>query len=302
MTDKVFKAALVSKDQRHRYWLTRSFGKPWDDKGNNLLFVMLNPSTADADVDDPTVMKCCKYASFWGFDGVAICNLFSFRATDPGQLYKRPPAELHNQETDDWLRVFEAASKQVVCAWGTHGLKFPDRVKDVLNLLSPPEARRDLYALKLSKAGAPGHPLYLKDNAKPFVWKRGAPPPASDWSSFEEADTQIVVPAGVLTKEAIEAAALKVSAQSGRAADPIEMLGPSNRAMLKQLLKADGFGKDEAVIIDTGGALSRESLDKALALYRAKEKEPPSDRVWVVSPEELRRIFRMEKMGDEDEE
>ena len=72
------RAAVLSDCERYRYVLERQIGA-----GDRVvLFVMLNPSTADAFKDDPTVIQCCKFASRWGFDRVHVVNMFALRATD----------------------------------------------------------------------------------------------------------------------------------------------------------------------------------------------------------------------------
>jgi hypothetical protein len=62
----------------------------WGDATKRCLFIMLNPSTADEHVLDPTVKKCVKWARSWGFGALDVCNLFAWRATDPSELYHIP--------------------------------------------------------------------------------------------------------------------------------------------------------------------------------------------------------------------
>jgi hypothetical protein len=70
------KDALIDKTETYRYWLLRRWGQ---NLGNLINFVMLNPSKADADIDDNTIRRCISFAKKWGFDGIYITNLFAFR-------------------------------------------------------------------------------------------------------------------------------------------------------------------------------------------------------------------------------
>ena len=76
-------AAAFSPDRRYRYTLRRQ----WDDALPYCLFVMLNPSTADATQDDPTIRRCIGFTKAWGFGGLLVGNLFALRSTDPAALY-----------------------------------------------------------------------------------------------------------------------------------------------------------------------------------------------------------------------
>ncbi|MDB5297796.1 MAG: hypothetical protein JWO31_3779 [Phycisphaerales bacterium] len=72
-------AAVLSPCERYRYVLHRW----WDESKPAVCWLMLNPSTADAATDDPTIRKCCGFARAWGAGGIAVVNLFALRATDP---------------------------------------------------------------------------------------------------------------------------------------------------------------------------------------------------------------------------
>src|SRR3546814_16904510 len=60
----------------------------WDDTKPQCMFIMLNPSTADADLDDPTIRRCIGFAKSWGYGGLQVCNLFAYRSTEPRELLK----------------------------------------------------------------------------------------------------------------------------------------------------------------------------------------------------------------------
>lgn len=151
-------AAFISPDKRFRYWLTR--GTP----GRRLCFVMLNPSTADAEQDDPTIRRCLGYRDAWGFSELLVLNLYGFRATDPEELEARhypPGPDNHNH----WEELLPTADL-VVCAWGAnaqyHQVKYFQRVTARLGVA--------LYCLDVTAEGQPRHPLYLKANLLPRPW------------------------------------------------------------------------------------------------------------------------------------
>ena len=76
------KHAIISQDDKYRYQLSRI----WEEEKPKVLFIMLNPSTADADVDDPTIRRVVNFAKSWGYGGVFVGNLYAFRSTDPKGL------------------------------------------------------------------------------------------------------------------------------------------------------------------------------------------------------------------------
>jgi len=152
-------SAIISECGTYRYELRRSLGamvrwyKP-------ICFIMLNPSTADATLDDPTIRRCMRYAASWGYGNVMIYNLFAYRSTDPKQLKKvdNPVGKANNAYI---YRI--PPDELVVCAWGTHG-GYKDRDQEVLAMLRNP------MCLRVTKAGYPAHPLYLPKNLKPIPY------------------------------------------------------------------------------------------------------------------------------------
>ncbi|KKM82312.1 hypothetical protein LCGC14_1320870 [marine sediment metagenome] len=156
----ILRAAHFSPDMLYRYGLTRQWGP-----GGMVLFILLNPSTADAIVDDATVRRCIAFALAWGYGGLYIVNLFAFRSTDPRELLRvRDPIGAQN---DHALSSYAEFSSLHVAAWGTHGaLKERGRaVRDTLSALG-----YQLYHLGLTQGGHPRHPLYLAKSTKPQVW------------------------------------------------------------------------------------------------------------------------------------
>jgi hypothetical protein len=148
--------AEFSPCRRYRFALWRRWSA-----GPQLLFVMLNPSTADETTDDPTIRRCIGFARAWGFGSLAVGNLFAFRTPKPGDL--RISAEPIGAGNDDWLLRLQAGSDLTVAAWGNHG-GFLDRGSVVRSILP------NLHVLRLTKNGEPQHPLYLPRDAVPLSW------------------------------------------------------------------------------------------------------------------------------------
>jgi hypothetical protein len=134
--------------------LTRSVGMGDRD----LVFIGVNPSTADATVDDATIRKCCGFARRWGFDRMHMVNLCAFRATDVRELGRvQDPI---GPDTDRHLREVFAGADLIVPAWGARG-KLPVsldwRIEHVRELLC--ESEKPCKVLGLTKHGDPRHPL-----------------------------------------------------------------------------------------------------------------------------------------------
>jgi hypothetical protein len=145
--------AVLSSCGTYRYQLTRR----WAD-GDLCGWVMLNPSTADADQDDPTIRRCVRFARSWGFAGIVVRNLYALRATDPRALDKHPAPV--GPDNDAYLARCHA-ERFTVCAWGARGAA---RATEALAAIGT----ADLRCLSVTKDGQPGHPLYLRADAKPF--------------------------------------------------------------------------------------------------------------------------------------
>lgn len=142
----------------YRYTLTRG------ECVNPLVFIMLNPSTADHTDDDPTIRRCIGFAEANDYDGIIVINLYALRSTDPQALWasQDPVGVLNN------VYLYEIAdrAKHVVCAWGKNAKS--DRVKQVVKILES----RDiiLKCLGVNKDNSPKHPLYLAKNSKIIEW------------------------------------------------------------------------------------------------------------------------------------
>jgi len=142
--------ATLSKCETYRYWLERS----WAENGNGFVnFIMLNPSTADAKIDDATIRKCIGFAQRWGYDGMHVVNLFALRSTNPEALYSH--ADPVGPENDVFIEASLLSAEKTIIAWGKHG-KIMGRGEQVLKRLD-----HRCFALKFNLDGSPQHPLYV---------------------------------------------------------------------------------------------------------------------------------------------
>lgn len=151
--DAQHSTALYSPCLQYRYGLRRT----WKAGGNEVLFVMLNPSTATEERNDPTIERCQRRAARLGFGGLRIANLFAWRATRPADL--RRADDPVGAETDALLRDWSGSVALTIAAWGVHGA-FRGRAAQVAPLL-----RGDVRHLGLTRDGHPRHPLYVRTDA-----------------------------------------------------------------------------------------------------------------------------------------
>jgi len=152
--------AHISVCGRYRYTLRREWAV--ERAPGQITYVMLNPSTADGDVDDPTVRKCIGFARrFNDVNAIEIVNLFAWRATDPRDLGRAPARDIIGPWNDD--AIIEAVNRArgtVVVAWGAHAIaQFRHRDAMVLGLIKACGKRP--VCLGRAKGGAPRHPLMV---------------------------------------------------------------------------------------------------------------------------------------------
>lgn len=145
----------MSDCRRYRYALWRT----WDGSKSLVMFIGLNPSTADETADDPTLIRCMNFARSWGYGGVCMANLFAFRATEPTEM--KSSDDPVGVENNRWLERLANDAALVVAAWGNDG-SFLNRSADI-RLLLP-----ELHCLKMNKSGEPAHPLYQPARLKPI--------------------------------------------------------------------------------------------------------------------------------------
>jgi hypothetical protein len=150
--------AVFSPCKTHRYALWRR----WSD-APPVLFVMLNPSRADRNQDDPTIRRCISFAKQWGHGGIIVGNLFAFRSPYPKDLQTAP--DPIGSENNQWLQRLATQSTTVVGAWGHRGT-YMNRGQDVAALFP------DLLCLGTTKQGQPRHPLYVAASTSPVPFAR----------------------------------------------------------------------------------------------------------------------------------
>lgn len=147
-------SAAISDDGCYRYWLSRRL-TPGE---RTVLFVGLNPSTADATQDDPTIRRCVGYARDWGFDWLLMGNIYAWRSTDPKKLkLVDEPVGPGNQDALKWMAQ---QAELVIAAWGKQRLTCYGYTLSKW-VLSLPICR----ALGFNQDGTPVHPLYQPKNA-----------------------------------------------------------------------------------------------------------------------------------------
>lgn len=160
-----FSSSVLPPKRTHRHvlWRWRESLERHGLQPNIVTFVMLNPSVADEIRPDPTVTKCLGYAERWGFHLVLVVNLFDYIATEPVDLH-RAAATMRAQGTTVCTREGDRELVQalklahtVVVAWGTHGARYPRRVREVADLIAQHHAHPP-GCLGRTKDGQPKHP------------------------------------------------------------------------------------------------------------------------------------------------
>ena len=150
--DGLESGAVFDVSGRYRYSLWRA----WSAYNPRIVFILLNPSTADEQRNDPTIRRCIGFARAWKFGSVEVVNLFAYRATDAKELLKivNPIGE----ENNCYLVQAVERCSTVVVGWGIRGTLL-GRDSQVLSLLA---GRKDIFCLGITKDGQPRHPLYVK--------------------------------------------------------------------------------------------------------------------------------------------
>jgi hypothetical protein len=145
-----------------RYALTRRWGS-----GPALLWIMLNPSTADGEQDDPTIRRVVSFTNGFGHFAAVIANLFALRATNPGELLtaQDPVGPENDRHLSDLLIDHPVA----ICAWGAVHPKLRWRIDDIRGFL----VGHGAYCLGKTQRGDPRHPLYLAKNTPLITWPLG---------------------------------------------------------------------------------------------------------------------------------
>ena len=151
-------SATFSKDRRYRYLLQRCVGA----SQSRVLFIMLNPSSADEERNDPTIRRCIGFARDWGFGLLEVVNLFALMSTDPkGLLETEDPVGPDNDATiQDALQ----RADKVILAWGNQGSRHRERAAQVMKMALDASTP---HHLGMTKLGFPRHPLLLPRSTRP---------------------------------------------------------------------------------------------------------------------------------------
>jgi hypothetical protein len=142
----------------YRYQLWRI----WDEAKDLITFVGLNPSTANANQDDPTIRRVTRFARSWGYGGVYMVNLFAFVSTDPKVLLNGQREKI-GSKNDAAIADAAAKSKKIIFAWGS--FQTNGRAQEVI------ERYPDAEALIINADGSPRHPLYVPGKVKPVPFR-----------------------------------------------------------------------------------------------------------------------------------
>jgi hypothetical protein len=161
-------SASISACGRYRYWLERRWSA-----ATPAVFVMLNPSTADAQLDDPTIRRCTGFAKREGHGGLVVVNLFGWRSSDPRQLILAddPVGPGNTRAIGEALLMGAMTSGRVICAWGSNKMAEPQA--ETLRRRAA-DFNVNLMCLARTKSGAPKHPLYIAGDA-PLIPYRDQP-------------------------------------------------------------------------------------------------------------------------------
>ncbi|HMI03064.1 MAG TPA: DUF1643 domain-containing protein [Pedobacter sp.] len=155
--------AVISLCGRYRYSLTRR----WDSNKPTLLFIMLNPSTADAWENDPTIIRCITYANDWGYGELNVVNLFGWMDSNPEGLFVTDDPI----GRDNVCHIIAAVRKAdlIICAWGNYPII--KKLSTEKQLQAIRSFGKPVHCLELSIDGIPKHPLYLLKSLKPILYE-----------------------------------------------------------------------------------------------------------------------------------
>jgi len=162
---ETLKSALISRCGKYRFELSRM----WNPEKPPYLFIMLNPSTADADNPDPTITRCVNFVKDFGGGSLQVVNLFAYRTKKKSLLpsIEDPIGKWNDNYIIEQAETTIDLGGKIICGWGTDGV-LHERELEVRELLKD----FPLYVLAITKGGHPNHPLYLKADRKPITFKR----------------------------------------------------------------------------------------------------------------------------------
>ena len=149
--------AELSSCRKYRYALWRA----WDEGKDKVMFIGLNPSTADKVEDDRTIKRCISYAKQWGYGGIIMGNLFAYRTPSPDKMMQsKDPV---GPENNTWLKRLSEQADIVVAMWGNSG-GFLNRSREVTKMFP------NLLCLRITGAGQPHHTRGLPNGIKPIPY------------------------------------------------------------------------------------------------------------------------------------
>jgi hypothetical protein len=145
----------------YRWWLFRC----WAANLPLIIWIMMNPSTADHTKNDPTILKVIRYSTKWGFGAVLVLNIYAFRSSRPENLPQKMK-EAVGLSNNWWIRtIFAYAAKKnipVICAWGVKHKERGCQVRQMAN-----DASLELQCLEVALNGEPKHPRFLSEDLHP---------------------------------------------------------------------------------------------------------------------------------------
>lgn len=153
--------------QNHRYWLSRI----WDSAKPSLLFIGVNPSVANGDIDDQTILKMVGFAQRWGYGGFHVVNLFGRISTDVRYLRYLRLREAVGRDNDYYIRKLVSTADLIVPCWGNRNKLSPmqqRRIEEVCAILRG--VSDHIQVLGLTKTGDPKHPLMLGYDTQLMPW------------------------------------------------------------------------------------------------------------------------------------
>jgi hypothetical protein len=161
----MIRSAVITPGGLYRMQLIRSesLRGPFS-VADTIMFMMNNPSKADAETDDPTVKRIWAFSQLWKYRQMIVVNTNPVRSTDPRGAYI--PSEIVLTNNDTWVRHAMQHSALSICAWGDKA--HPELARRAVNLLSQ---LGPVHVLGVTKAGNPRHPLYLPANTMPVAWR-----------------------------------------------------------------------------------------------------------------------------------
>lgn len=152
----------------------------WDETRPMIMFIGLNPSTANGSTDDPTIRRVVRFAKDWGAGGVYMMNLFTLVTPNPKDLLAHPDPAFGN---DGWLDKISDLCNGVIFAWGNFK-EAKSKAEEVIAKFP------DAYCLKKNKNGTPIHPLYVKADIVPVRFN-GMVPEIRDSIPWGESDENL---------------------------------------------------------------------------------------------------------------